>query len=176
MKHCKKISKTACFTLWATLMCCTSFAQNPAISTKYSDQEIATLMQNYKNTRNRDVRVDGVLLQNFRQHFPNAYDVEWETNDEIYEVEFEIQKRDFHAYYDKDGNLLLYRQDIRERDLPAVVKQTATAKYPRHRFDDIEKIVKGTQTFYKIEMELRDHEVTIYVASDGTILERVLYY
>jgi hypothetical protein len=171
MKQFRFFLRTACVALLVALISSTSFAQDYVISTKYSDKEIATLIQNYKNTHNRDVRVDGVLLQKFRQDFPNARDVDWETNDEIYEVEFEIKDRDFEAYYDKDGNLLLYKQDIHERELPAVVKKSAEAKYPKYRFDDIDKIVKGTQTFYKIEMELRGHDITIYIASDGKTLE-----
>jgi hypothetical protein len=172
MKQFRNLLKTASFVLLITLVSCTSVAQNPAISTKYSDNEIANLVQDFKNSHNRDVRVDGVLLQNFRQHFPNARDVEWETNNEIFEVEFEIQSRDFKAYYDKDGNLLLYVQDIHTRDLPSVVRNTATVEFPRYRIDDVDRIVKGTQTFYKIEMELRDHDVTVYVASNGALLDR----
>ncbi|MCL2027943.1 MAG: PepSY-like domain-containing protein [Bacteroidales bacterium] len=172
MKQIKNVLKTASFTLLATLISCTSSAQNPTISTKHSDSEIANLIQNYKNSRNRDVRVDGVLSQNFRQHFPNARDVEWETNDEIFEVEFEIQNRDFQAYYDKDGNLLLFIQDIGTRELPSNVRNVASERYPRYRIDDVDRIVKGTQTFFKIEMELRDHDVTIYIANDGTVLDR----
>jgi hypothetical protein len=164
--------RVAFLTLWAAAISCTYFAQNPAISTKYSDKEIAELVRNYNNSRNRDVSVDGVLMQNFRQNFPNARDIDWETNDEIYEVEFEIRDRDFRAFYDKEGNLLLYKQDIRTSELPSAVKKSATEKHPKYRIDDVDKIVKGTQTFYKMEMELRDHDVTIYVANDGKILER----
>ena len=162
--------------LSALMVACMSSAQNPTVSSKYSDSEIEAFIQNYKNTRNRDVFPTGVLLQRFQQDFPNARDAEWEMNDEVYEVEFKVSNRDFEAYYDKDGNLLLYKQDIRSSELPAIVKTAAKAQFPTYRFEDVEKIVKGTQTFYKIEMELRNHDVTIYVASDGKIMNELPVY
>lgn len=176
MKQCRFFLGTAYFMLLVTLVSCTSFTHNPTISTKYSDTEIADLVQNYNNTLNRDTVVEGVLLQNFKQNFNDARDIEWQTNDEIYKVEFEIQDRDFRAYYDKDGNLLLYKQDIHEGALPSTVKKAAKATYPKYRFGDTDKIVKGTQTFYKIEMEFGERDVTIYVVSDGTILNEILIY
>lgn len=48
----------------------------PTISTKYSDSEIATLIQNYKSTPDRDVKVDGALLKKFQADFPKAKFVE----------------------------------------------------------------------------------------------------
>jgi hypothetical protein len=146
------------------------------ISTQHSDAEIARLVQNYNNTPNHDVVVSGVLLQNFKQNFSDFRDVEWESNNELYKVKFEIQDRDFYAYYDKEGNLLSYKQDIHEGELPSIVKNAAKAAYPKYRFDDMDKIVKGSQTFYKIEMGLGERDVTIYVVSDGKILNEALIF
>lgn len=176
MKQCKILLQTATFMLFATLASCSSFSQNPVISTQYSDAEINNFVQNFNYSPNRDVVVDGVLLQNFKQHFTDTRDVEWETNDEIYKVEFEIQTRDYYAYYDKDGNLLLYKQDIHKGELPEAVLKAAKEKFPKYRFDDMDKIVKGSQTFYKVEMELGERDVTMHIASDGTILDDVLIY
>jgi hypothetical protein len=152
------------------------FAQNPAISTKYSNEEIATHIQNYRNSREHDVIPAGALLQKFQQDFPNAYDVEWDTNDEIYEVEFDVKLHDFTAYYDKDGNLLMYKQKIKEKELPAIVKTGAEAKHPKYRFEEIEKIVKGTETFYKIEMEYQDLEVKMFISNEGKIISKKFDY
>lgn len=162
--------------LSAAWICGVIYAQNPAISTKYSNSEIAAFVQNYKNTRERDVFADGILLERFQRDFPKASDVEWETNGEIYEVDFDVKFRDFAAYYDKEGNLLMYKQEIREKELPAIVKTAAESKYPKYKFEDIEKVVKGTETFYKVEMELRDTEVTMFIASEGRIINEKFDY
>jgi hypothetical protein len=145
-------------------------AQTPAISEKYTDAEIETLIKNFNQSKSRDLIVTGNLLNRFQQDFPNAKSVEWETNDEIYNVEFEVKSCDFDAYYDKDGNLLMYKHEIKEKELPAVVKTAATSKYPKYRFEEIEKRVIGKKIFYKIEMELKDTEVDMIISEDGKFL------
>lgn len=171
MKTTKILSLLAVMLFSSTLI-----AQTPVISNKYSNAEIATLIENYRTSRQRDVLVDVALAQKFQQDFPKAYDVEWETNGEVYSVEFDVKFRDFEAYYDKDGNLLMYNQEIRDRELPAVVKTAAEAKYPKYKFEDEVKIVKGTETFYKIDMELRDTEISILVTNEGKIISEKVDY
>ena len=163
--------------LAAAMFSGTLFAQTPAISTRYSDAEIDQLIHRYENSRTRDERVTGDLLQKFRNDFPEARFVEWETNGELYEVEFNLRWfRDATAFYDKDGNLLMYKMEISERNLPAIVKTAAEARYPKFRFDEIEKVVKGTRTFYKIEMELRlrfeDTDVSMVISDEGKFIDR----
>ena len=93
-------------------------------------------------------------------------------------MEFEIHFRDFKALYDKSGNLLLVVEEIRQSELPAVVKNTAEGKYPKFHFEDIDKIRRGTETFYKIEMEksFSDSEVKLIIKSDGKVMEECLDY
>ena len=149
----------------------TLFAQSPAISTRYTDAEIDELILRFDRSRNWDVNtVNDVLAQRFRQDFPEARNVEWETNNEIYEVEFYIGHSEFEAFYDKDGNLLMYVQELLTRELPDVVRNAAQARLPGYRFDDIEKVVKGTRTYFVIEMERGDQEYELVISNKGTIL------
>ena len=161
--------KTACFALFTALISCTLSAQGPtpAISTKYSDKEIADLIQDYEMSRSRDVRPTAALQQKFQQDFPGARSVEWETNDVVFEVEFKIGDREFEAYYDAEGNLLKYEQEIHASELPEVVRAAIRQQFPRHRPDDVERIVEGTQTYYKVELKHRDREFTVYFTSTG---------
>ena len=145
-------------------------SQNPAISTVYSDSEIVKMMEQFRSAKSQDVIPPIELQQKFRADFPNARDVEWETANEIFEVEFEIRFRDFKAFYDKNGNLLMVVEEIRSSELPAVVKNAAEAKYPKFRFDDIYKVRRGTETFYKVEMEKSKTEVKLLISSSGVIL------
>jgi len=157
--------------LLAAMFTNTLIAQTPAISTKYTDAEIDELILRFNRSRNWDVRtVDGALAQRFRADFPDARNVEWETNNEVFEVEFYIGHSEFDAYYDKDGNLLMYVQDLSTRDLPEVIRNAAQARLPGYRFDDIDKVVKGTRTYFVIEMERGDLEYQLVISNDGTIL------
>jgi len=151
-------------------------AQNPAISTVYSDVEIARMMEQFRAAKSHDVIPPSNLQQKFHADFPNARDVDWEVANEIYEVEFEIRYRDFKVFYDKNGNLLMVVEEFRSWELPAVVKNAAEAKYPNSKFDDIAKIRRGTETLYKVEMGKRDVEVKLLIKSDGTVLNERFDY
>jgi hypothetical protein len=162
----KKISLLVMATAVSTAL----FAQSPTVSKKYSNDEIAQFIQDYKPSRDRDVAPSAVMFQKFLQDFANARDAEWETNDVLFRVDFDVKFRDFTAYYSPDGDLLMYTQEVRKKDLPAVVKTTAEAKCPKCRFEDIKKVVQGTETLYDVEMELRDSEVQMFIASDGQFI------
>jgi hypothetical protein len=45
--------------------------------------------------------------------------------------------------------------------------------YPKSHFEDIDRIRRGTETVYKIEMEesFSDREIKLLVKSDGKIME-----
>ncbi|MCL1867437.1 MAG: PepSY-like domain-containing protein [Paludibacter sp.] len=153
-------------------------AQNPAISTRYSDSEIAKIVEQYRAVHSQNTVPSSSLQQKFQADFPKASDIEWETANGIYEVEFEIRFHDFKAFYDNDGNLLMVVEEIRNSALPAVVQNTAKAKYPKFMIEDIRKIRRGTETVYKLEMEksFSDMEVTLFVKSNGIVLNEQIDY
>ncbi|MDR1198987.1 MAG: PepSY-like domain-containing protein [Prevotellaceae bacterium] len=144
---------------------------SPAISAEYSNEAIASLIRKYKMSHSHDVIPPAELAAKFKADFPRAYKVEWEVADGIYEVEFDIKFRDYTAYYDAKGNLLMTEEEIYRSELPAIVKNAAETKYPKYSFEDIDRIRRGTEVFYEIEMELRDAEVKLLIKSDGTVLE-----
>jgi len=153
-------------------------AQNPAISTRYSNSEIAQMVREYRMADGRDIVPPNNLQHKFQANFPKAYDVEWETAGSIYEVDFEVRFRDFKAFYDKEGNLLMVVEEIYKSALPTIVKNAAQAQYPKFRIEDIRKIRRGTETVYKVEMEksFSDMEVTLFVKSDGVVLNEGIDY
>jgi hypothetical protein len=154
----------------------TTIAQDPKISTRYSNEEISQMIKKHKMTAAHDVVPTAELQQKFKADFPRAYDVEWESAEDIYEVEFNIKLRDYTAYYDANGNLLMTIQEIRRSELPAIVQNAAVEKYPKYKFEDIDKIRRGTEVFYKIEMELRDTDVKLLIKSDGVLLDERFDY
>jgi hypothetical protein len=151
-------------------------AQNPAISTRYSNEEIVQKIKAYKASRSQDVVPPANLQQKFRADFPRASDAEWETAGGMYEVEFDIRFRDCMACYDEAGNLLMTVEDTYRSNLPAIVRNAAEAQYPKYHLEDIHKIRRGTEVFYKVEMEFRDTEVRLLIRPDGTILSEKADY
>jgi hypothetical protein len=148
----------------------------PAISDAYSNEAIAEMIREHRTSHSRDVMPPAKPATKFKADFPKASDVEWEVADSIYEVEFDVRFRDWKAYYDAEGNLLMTVEEIYRSELPAVVKNAAEAKYPKYHFEDIDKIRRGTEVFYKIEMERHDTEVELLIQSNGTITEEKIDY
>jgi hypothetical protein len=147
-----------------------------AISNVYSNETVAKMILKYQTSPARDVTPPAELTAKFKADFSKASDVEWETADNIYEVEFDVQFKDWKAYYDAKGNLLMTVEEIYRSELPVAVKNSAEAKYPEYAFEDIDKIRRGTEVFYKIEMELRDTEVELMLQSNGTIVKEKIDY
>jgi hypothetical protein len=143
----------------------------PAISDAYSNEAIAAMIRKHRASHSRDVMPSAELATKFKAAFPTASDVEWEVADSIYEVEFDVRFRDWKAYYDAEGNLLMTVEEIYRSELPAVVKNAVEAKYPKYHFEDMDKIRRGTEVLYRIEMELHDTDVELLVRSNGTIAE-----
>ena len=148
----------------------------PAISDAHSDEAIAGMIRKYRSSHSRDVTPPVKLAAKFKADFPQASDVEWEVADSVYEVEFDVKFRDRKAYYDAEGHLLATVEEIYRSELPAVVKNAAEARYHKYHFEDIDRISRGTEVFYRIEMELGDAEIELTVRSDGTITDEETDY
>ncbi|MDR2534090.1 MAG: PepSY-like domain-containing protein [Tannerellaceae bacterium] len=144
-------------------------AQNPVITTQYSNEAIIEMIGKYESLNSRDAIPSAELAAKFKADFPKAYKIEWEEAGGIFEVEFDRKFKDCTAYYDAKGNLLMTVEEIYRSQLPAVVKTAAESKYPKYSFEDIDKIRRGTETFYKIEMERRDVEVRLIIGAGGAI-------
>lgn len=160
-------------TLIGFIFSLTGVAQTPTISKKYSNIEIEELISGYKRNHSRDVIPANNLKVQFRKDFPNAKDIDWEKAANIYKVDFEIGRIDYEAYYDNDANLLMYTIDIKEYNMPAVVKNAAVSKYPDYKFEDIEKVVRGTETFYRVEMEKGKTEIKANFDPRGIFIKEV---
>jgi hypothetical protein len=144
-----------------------------AISKEYSNDEIVQMIKKYKRADSHDVIAPETLRQKFVADFPRARNVEWETDGSVYEVEFNVRARDYEAYYDSKGNLLMFVYEIPRSELPAAVRKAAESKYPKYSFENIDKIRRGSETFYKIEMERRSSgvEVELLTGENGEILK-----
>lgn len=167
----KKLSTLILSCLLVFFSCQTVSAQpQPAMTKKYTDKQIVDMIQAIRIAHSHDVTPTAVLQQKLAKDFPKAKDIDWETGANIYEVEFEIGRDDYKAYYDTQGELLMYKVEISEQKLPAIIKNAARSKYPDYHFEDIDKIVRGSETFYKMELERGNIEVKLTYKKDGTLV------
>jgi hypothetical protein len=140
------------------------------ISTRYSDTEITAMLDGFQATNGRDIAPTETLRRKFNADFPLAYEVEWSSSTNIYEVVFKLKRRSNRVYYDTKGNLLMIIQEIHSSELPAAVKNAVMSKYPKCKLDDVDKIRRGTEVLYNVEIELDGREIKLSVRNSGEIL------
>jgi hypothetical protein len=93
----------------------------------------------------------------FKAAYPNADDVEWEKEDENYEVEFELNDVDYSVLYTADGTLLETEMEIETEQLPQNVIEYMKANYADKKIKESAKITnnKGVVT-YEVEIKGKD--------------------
>jgi len=145
--------------------------QVPPAEDFYTPEELNNLLITLIQCYDRDIIAPpDVVNAAFRNQFQNAYDIEWETCANLYKVNFEIARLDYDAVYDNQGNLLLYKYDIPNRELPAAVKQTINAKYSGYCIDDVDKVILANFICYDVDIERNDYDIWVYIKEDGTFL------
>ncbi len=119
----------------------------------------------------RKNEVPQIHQDNFKAHFPDARDVEWEKQNEYYKVEFEEGPLDRDIWYTIDGEIHKRELEMKSSDLPKPVKKQLAEKYKDFRVDDCELITENSEEFYKIELESRDQEKVVQIKENGEILK-----
>lgn len=112
------------------------------------------------------------VLNAFSQMFPNATDVEWEMDEDTWEVEFEMgDDEEYEADFAPDGTWLETEKEIRTDKVPVIVLG-ATAKYPGYKLKEALELSTAdiTQAF-ELTIKKGSHEVEMLVSSTGQVLK-----
>ncbi len=110
------------------------------------------------------------VLNNFNSKFPGATKVKWNQEEENeWEAEFKLNGNELSASFDNEGTWLETETDIKETDLPTVVKTKLTTNYWGYEMQEIEKIEKPGFSGFEIAIEKGEEELEIQINPDGTI-------
>lgn len=119
----------------------------------------------------RSNEVPSLVLNSFHKTFPKALEEEWEFKNNLYKVEFEIDRNDHEAWLDNEGNIMKQKQDMQAKELPKAVSGTIKTNYKGYRIDDVEKIITGTKTVYKVELKKGLNEQDVFFDPSGKVVE-----
>lgn len=102
----------------------------------------------------------------FKKAYPNAtiknVSKEKEGGVEEYEVESVDNGTNRDLVYKPDGTLVLYEEQIRESDLPAVVASAIKTRYPQATFTRCEKLFQNGTMNYEVALKgAKASEVTL---------------
>lgn len=121
-------------------------------------------------------KVPSLVKNAFDQAYANPVDVEWEKKKDHYEVDFEIDQQDHTALFNKEGQLLMSKQDIRKSELPAEIANNVSNDFPDRYIDDVDKIEKEGETLYQLELDGTPNELKIVYRADGQVEENFKYW
>ncbi|MBD3270561.1 hypothetical protein GF376_03470 [Candidatus Peregrinibacteria bacterium] len=113
----------------------------------------------------------------FEQKVSNAKDVEWEydSEDKLWEVEFEIGKAEFTSAFDENGKWVETEKEIKFSELPEGVKATLKADYSDYEVEEVELVEKPEGKFYEVEIELekddKELEFELLFSPDGKFIK-----
>lgn len=115
-------------------------------------------------------QVPSIVVNQFNTDFPKAKDVDWELKNNIYNVDFEQGwGKDFEAWYSADGKQIKVEEELTKGELPKKVIATLEKEYPSFKLDDIEKITEAQKVSYKVEIENKSMEKTLFINENGII-------
>ena len=116
-------------------------------------------------------QVPSVVVNSFKKEFPKAGDIEWEKQNDQYNVEFEIGFfTDYEAWFDATGKLIRYTQDISGSKLPEAVKNAIKKQYKGYRIDDAKKITENKVVTHSVEIEKGNDELKLVFSTDGKLI------
>lgn len=120
-------------------------------------------------------QVPSIVLNNFQQSFPKAFDVEWKLKGEQYKVEFEtgLLGADHEAWYDKLGKLVRYKEEISKSNLPQKVLAKINGDFSAYRVEDVKKITEDNKETYTLELKTFTEEWKVVFDSAGNVLSKI---
>src|SRR5688572_3416708 len=83
--------------------------------------------------------VPSVVLNAFQTKFSTATDVDWELENGLYKVEFEVSAKDYDVWLTKDGEIKRQRVDLRKNELPHAIKNKIDSEFNKFRIDDVSR-------------------------------------
>lgn len=118
--------------------------------------------------------VPSVVMNSFKKTFPNAAAVEWEMKGDLYNAEFDVNRRDHEVWLNSRGSIIKHKQEIKSREIPEVVMKNLKQNFKGYWIDEVDKYEVAKQFFYKVELQTLTKEVNVVLDSKGAIVNRVL--
>lgn len=128
---------------------------------------MGTAISAYAQKSDQPVNVPAAVTKSFQQQYPRATGVKWKLKDNQYKAEFE--KHD--VWYDATGKVVKQKEDIKDTDLPAVIKQAVQQQFAGYTVHDVDKHTEGTAVTYKVELKKPEEKRDVTFSADGKVLK-----
>lgn len=102
-------------------------------------------------------RIPSVVRESFTRLYPDAKDVDWETEEQHYEASFEKDATEISVVLDANGHLLETETEISTEMLPKPALGYIATNYSGRKIKEAAKIIRQDGTiFYEAEVTGKD--------------------
>lgn len=114
---------------------------------------------------------DTAIMEYINTNYPDARIIDIDVEDNGTEVEIIYNGTVLELFFDRSGQWVSTKKDVRYQELPEPVKAAFEAsEYAGWRIDDIEHFSTAAKgEFYRFELEDRHDDITIDITPDGTV-------
>ena len=109
-----------------------------------------TMTVNAQDVKNEEIPKN--LKSQFEKEYPNATEIEWEKENNLFNVEFDIDEKEQEIWYDDSGNIIKTEHELEEADLPEAIRSKIKSSYSAFKIDDIEMKKENDEVTYEIEL------------------------
>ena len=112
------------------------------------------------------------IVEIFDDYYPDATDVKWYYVGGYYVADFDYYGDDMEAWFSNDGSWLYTKTEIVYATLPIEVQVNLMTAYIDYDIEDIIKITTSKYgTFYNIEIENDNEELSLLYEESGTLIK-----
>lgn len=94
-----------------------------------------------------------------------------EGNEIVYEINFEIDGKDHDFWINEKGELLKYRKELKDSEIPLSIVSLINEQYGTLDIDDSKYVEEGEKIIYIIRGEINDKDHVFTVDNNATILK-----
>lgn len=129
--------------------------------------------ENEGNDEN-SLEIPEAVMATFNETFPDAAEVEWSTEGEDYEAEFEVGELEYEVVFNAAGNVMEAELDIDIDELPMLAQDYIAENYPNVEIEEMKKVSNNDGNFYEVEFKEDGLEVELIFNVNGEFVESIL--
>lgn len=110
----------------------------------------------------------------FQKAHPDARDVDWDMEGNLYKVEFEngYFAASQEIWYDSTGKVVKTKQKIAKKDLPQKIKTNVAKDFKNFRISEVKKITEKGRVIYELELDKLLEDWKVAYDSSGKMLAK----
>lgn len=108
-------------------------------------------------------KVPSVVLNEFQTRYPDAVDAAFNRLNDEFEVEFEVDGREYKALINTSGTILREKKEISYDDLPVKTRNGIQKEIESEKIEDLEQITAAGEVYYQAEISgfFADEEIVL---------------